>query len=176
MISGPTENSRFSSKCLSWSFSLLFQHLFYIFVWREVISYIQFFFLLEGSTKNAVKIAQLTYKFLFQLFFCLNSMWQLFFAISLLCFSCDTRIGETVVYFQNPLEFFFLKWEFEEVKLFISVDPSSSLFQCPLHPHLYVHWKTVIGFNRLVCHWNHLGMFLSVYLDFVLLVCHRSSY
>lgn len=82
MTSGPTENTRFSSKFSSWSCSLLFQHLFYIFAWREVISYIQILFLVEGSTKNAVKSAQLTSKFLFQLFFHLNSMWQLFFAVS----------------------------------------------------------------------------------------------
>lgn len=107
MTIGSTENTRFSSKFSSWSCSLSFQHLFYIFAWSEVISYIQILFLVEGSTKNAVKSAQLTSTFLFQFFFHLNSTWQLFFAVSLLCFSSDIRIGETVLYFQNPLEFFF---------------------------------------------------------------------
>lgn len=125
MINGSTENTRFSSKCLSWSFSLLLQHLFYMLAWREVISYIQILFLEEGSTKNALKTAQLTSKFLFQLFFLLNSIWQLFFAVFFIWY----ENWKTVLCFQNPLEF--LKWEFEEVKLFIPVGLSSSLFSVP---------------------------------------------
>lgn len=61
-------------------------------------------FLEEGSAKNAIRIAQLVFKFLFQFFLPFELYMIAFLFIFYAVVSFDGGIGQTVFYFQNPLE------------------------------------------------------------------------
>lgn len=118
---------RFSFKILFWSFNILLQHIFYIFTWREVISYITFLF----KKKEVLKMPSGWLNSYSSFYFSFSSIWTLYdgFSFHFLC---------GFIWWRNRTNYFLLsesfrikqKQKFEGVKLFILVGPL--FFQCLL--------------------------------------------